>query len=312
MIRITRDDENLHALYRADVEPVATVKVGDQIAVETAHHLALYKRVLTEDDLIEVLPLDQVNPLTGPIAVEGAEPGDTVVLTIEDIEVGAHGDCPLIPGIGLMQEHLSAPYMRILKVRDGQIEFGAGLSIPVAPIIGDLGASPTEPVHTVYPGYHGGNLDDPNITTGATVYLPVSVPRGMMYLGDVHAAQGDTEWCGPLEVDAVVTLTVVDLIKRHRLGCVWTETATHWITYGTEKTLYDSLESAAIRLTRFVANGFGLSLEDAALLMSNVGNLRLCQAVKAPFNPVVRAEFPKAIDAAGRLSLHATTIEGGS
>jgi amidase len=303
MIRIERNDANLHATYRPDVEPIATVSVGDRVAVETAHHLALYKRVLTEDDLIVALPLDQINPLTGPIAVEGADPGDTVVLAIDEIEVASQGDCPLIPGIGLMQEFLSAPYMRILEVRDGRIDFGSGISIPVAPIVGDLGACPAEPVPTVYPGYHGGNLDDPNITIGAHVYLPVSVPGAMLYLGDVHAAQGDTEWCGPLEVDALVTLTVVDLVKQQGLDCLWTETATHWITYGTEETLYESLESAAIRLTRFVASGLGLSLEDAALLMSNVANLRLCQAVKAPFDPVVRAEFPKAIDSGGRLSL---------
>jgi len=303
MLRITRDDENIHTMYRADLPPVATAQVGDQLVVETAHHLATYKRVLTEDDLIEALPIEKVNPLTGPIAVTGARPGDTVVVRVDDVEVGDRGDCPLIPRIGLMQEHLRAPYMRILRVEDGQIQFGNGITIPVAPLIGDLGACPAEPIYTVHPGPHGGNLDDPNITTGARVYLPVAVDDAMIFLGDVHAAQGDTEWCGPLEVDATITLTIVDLIRGHNLDSPWTETATHWIAYGTEETLYESIEAAAIRLTRFLARGFGLSLEDAALLVSNVANLRLCQAVKAPFNPVVRAEFPKAIDSDSRLAL---------
>src|SRR5688572_665051 len=110
MLRITRDDGNIHTLYSSDLPPVATVRVGDQLVVETAHHLATYKRVLTEDDLIEALPIEKVNPLTGPIVVEGAHPGDAVVVRIDDVEVGDRGDCPLIPNIGLMQEHLRAPY----------------------------------------------------------------------------------------------------------------------------------------------------------------------------------------------------------
>src|SRR5262249_10151212 len=113
MLRITRDDGNIHTMYRADLPPLATVQVGDQLVGEPAHPPGTYKRVLTEDDLIEALPIEKVNPLTGPIAVDGARPGDTVVVRIDDVEVGDRGDCPLIPRIGLMQEHLHAPYMRI-------------------------------------------------------------------------------------------------------------------------------------------------------------------------------------------------------
>ena len=120
-----------------------------------------------------------------------------------------------------MQEFLSAPYMRILEVRDGRIDFGSGHLDPRRSLVGDLGACPVELVPTVHPGYHGGNLDDPNITIGAHVYLPVSVPGAMLYLGDVHATQGDTEWCGPLEVDALVTLRWW-MVKQQGLDCLWT------------------------------------------------------------------------------------------
>jgi acetamidase/formamidase len=102
-------------------------------------------------------------------------------------------------------------------------------------------------------------------------------------------------------MDAAITLTVVELIKGIRQETVWTETDTHWIVYGAEPELYDSIESAAIRMARFVSKGLDLSLEDAALLLSNVGHLRLCQACKGPFNSVVRAEFPKSIDRNGSL-----------
>jgi amidase len=300
---LTREDANLITRYEPAAMPVLTVSVGDRIRAETAHHLALYKRRLSETDLIESLPLDRVNPLTGPIAIEGAKPGDALVVRIEEIEVGDRGDCPLIPGIGLMQEHLRAPYMRIFEVRDGIVQFENGIRFPVAPVVGDLGTCPPEPAYTVHPGYHGGNLDDINIGRGATVYLPVHVDGALFALGDVHATQGDTEWCGPLEVDAVVTVTIVDLLEGRNLEGPWTETPTYWVTYGTEATLYDSLEVAAVRMTRFVAGGLGLSMEDAALLLSNVGHLRLCQAVKAPFNPVARAEFPKSVDVDDRLRL---------
>jgi acetamidase/formamidase len=102
-------------------------------------------------------------------------------------------------------------------------------------------------------------------------------------------------------MDATVTLTIVELIKRTGQENVWTETDSHWIVYGAEPTLYDSIESAALRMARAVSSGLDLSLEDTALLLSNVAHIRLCQACKGPFNPVVRSEFPKSIDRNGSL-----------
>jgi amidase len=303
MLRIGREDGNIHSKFDPSLPPLATVGVGDRLEVETAHHLAMYKRVLTEDDLLDSVSFDQINPLTGPIEIRGSVPGDTLVVRIESIEVGAQGDLPLIPHIGLMQEHLDAPYMRILEVRDGTIAFGDGIEIPVVPLVGAIGTCPTEPVYTIHGGDHGGNIDDPNLGPGATLYLPVFVPGAMLFLGDVHARQGDTEWAGTLEVDALVTITIVEVRKGHGLECVWAETADRWIVYASKPDLYDSIETAAERITRFAARGFGLRLEDAALLMGIVSELRICQSVRGPFAPVVRAELPKEIDPHRRLAL---------
>ena len=88
MLRISRSDANIHSRFDPAFDPVATVGPGQTLEVETAHHLALYKRELTEDDLLETLPFDLLNPLTGPIAIKGAEPGDTVVIQIDAIELG--------------------------------------------------------------------------------------------------------------------------------------------------------------------------------------------------------------------------------
>ena len=301
MLRIDRSDANIHSQFDPSLDAIATVEPGETFEVETAHHLALYKRELTEDDRLETLPFDLLNPLTGPIAIKGAQPGDTIVIQIDGIELGPRGDAPLISKGGLMQGHLRTPYMRIFEVKDGMVQFEGGITYPIAPMAGALGTTPATAIHTVHPGDHGGNLDDINVTTGTKMYFPVFVEGGMFCIGDVHASQGDSEWCGPLEMDATVTLTVLELIKGSRQEIVWTETATHWIVYGAEPELYDSIESAAIRMARVVSSGLDLSLEDAALLLSSVGHLRLCQACKGPFNSVVRAEFPKSIDRNGTL-----------
>jgi amidase len=301
LLRISRSDANIHSQFDPALDPVATVGPGQTLEVETAHHLALYKRELTEDDLLETLPFDLLNPLTGPIAIKGAQPGDTVVIQIDAIELGSRGDCPLISSGGLLQGHLRAPYMRIFEVKDRLVQFEGGIEFPIAPMAGALGMTPATPIHTVHPGDHGGNLDDINVAPGARLYFPVFVEGGMFCIGDVHASQGDSEWCGPLEMDATVTLTIVELVKGTEQETVWTETDNHWIVYGAEPTLYDSIESAAFRMARAVSSGLDLSLEDTALLLSNVSHIRLCQACKGPFNPVVRSEFPKSIDRNGRL-----------
>jgi amidase len=280
-----------------------TVEVGEQLVVHTLHHLARYKRHLTEDDLIAALPLDRVNPLTGPIGVRGAKPGDAVVLEIQEIVVGSQGDSPLIPNVGLMQEHLRAPYMRILEVVNEEVLFAEHIRFPVRPVLGDFGCCPTEPTLTVEPGVHGGNIDDINVTSGARIYLPVYIDEACIAIGDVHATQGDTEWCGPLEVDAKVTIRVVDLLRARNLESAWAETESLWVTYGISHDLYDAIEQAAYGMARFVSAGLDLSIEDAALLLSNVAHVRLCQSVKAPFPAVARAEFPKSVDRDGRLKL---------
>lgn len=301
MLRISRSRENIHSQFDPGLDAIATVEPGQTLEVETAHHLALYKRELTEEDLLETLPFDLLNPLTGPIAIKGAQPGDTVVIQIDGIELGARGDCPLISNGGLLQGHLRAPYMRIFEVQDGLVQFEGGIRFPIAPMAGALGMTPATPIHTVHPGDHGGNLDDINVAPGARLYFPIFVEGGMFCIGDVHASQGDSEWCGPLEMDATVTLTIVELVKKSGQESVWTETDSHWIVYGSEPTLYDSIESAAIRMARVVSSSLDLSLEDTALLLSNVAHIRLCQACKGPFNPVVRSEFPKSVDHNGSL-----------
>jgi amidase len=301
METLTRDTSNLHCEFRADRQPLATLGIGDRILVETAHAFALlYEHGMSMQQFTEALvTMDDAlaNPMTGPIAVEGAEPGDTLVIEIDSLEVTAEeGLCPILPEGGFLRQQVPGPLVRTVAIGGGVVRFAPGIEFPVKPNIGVIGVCPREPTLSLHPGEHGGNLDDPHITVGARLYLPVFVEGALLSCGDAHAAQGDSEWRAPSEVDAVVGITVVDLIKRARMESVWTETADRWIVYGTESGIGESLEVAASRMARFVSTGLDLSLGDTLVLLSNVADLRLCQAVGDWLPAVIRAEFPKALD----------------
>jgi amidase len=303
---VTRHPSHLHCEFRADQKPVATLGVGDRIVVETAHAFALiYEEGMSKEEFTAALvDMDdrRANPMTGPIAIEGAQAGDTLVVEIDSLEVTSElGLCPILTDGGFLREQVPGPHVGTVAIENGVLRFAGGIEYPVRPSIGVIGVCPAEPILSLHPGDHGGNLDDPHLTTGATLYLPVFVDGALLSCGDVHGAQGDTEWRAPSEVDSVVGIRVLDLIKGARMESVWTETSSHWIVYGTEAGLGESLEVAAGRMAGFVSTGFDLTLEDTLVLLSNVADIRLCQAVGEWLPAVARAEFPKAVDVDDRL-----------
>ena len=209
-------------------QPVATVSPGETFIVETAD--AFENRITSpDDDITQIITLPYVNPLTGPIYVEGAEKGDTLSVTIHSIEVTRdYGVSALIPEFGglcgtVFTRTLNPPLpprVMLHPIRAGEITFSEDLgiaAIPYEPFYGTIGTAPElEAISSLTPGFHGGNMDAADVCPGNTVHLPVNVPGGLLHIGDGHAAQGDAEVCGvATEIPTRGTLTV-DLIKgRH-------------------------------------------------------------------------------------------------
>ena len=196
-------------------EPIARAKDGDEFSFRT---LDCYSgQVCTEEDIVgESFNFSRTNPATGPLYVEGAMPGDVLVVDVLSVEVADKGAVTTIPNIGPLYDRC-VDRTRILPVKDGKTELG-GLSIPINPMIGVMGVAPAgEPIACGYAGKHGGNMDSKKLTAGSRVYLPVQVEGALLQMGDIHAVMGDCELCGTgLEIGGVITVRV-SVLKGRKL-----------------------------------------------------------------------------------------------
>jgi amidase len=299
---VLRDGPGTHCAFDPAIPAAVTVDPGESVRVETVHAFARLPEGPAFDDAVSRMDLRDGNPLSGPIAVRGAEPGDTVVVRIDAVRVDSPlGLSPVLAEVGVLKERIRPPHVGRLRIAEGAVELPGGLRSRLRPSLGVIGSTPAHPALSVHAGPHGGNLDDPRLTAGARVYLPVFVDGGGIALGDVHGIQGDGEWRAPIEVDATVDLTVERVIKGVRRAAPWTETADHWIVYGIAGSVWASLEAAAGLMVDFVAECCDIAPADALLALSSVGDLRLCSVPGEVYSAVVRAELPKACDPASRL-----------
>lgn len=210
MQRITREHVVPPGERYRRFEPAATVRSGETIVVETINHMTPV--VHGEADLHRHGTEGyQERRETGPIYVEGAEPGDMLAIRIESIEVV--GVPHALGGGPLARRYRQEPVL--LPVHGKRIELAKGLSVPLAPMVGDIYTTPLSP-HGLFHD-HGGNMDFAEIRPGNTLYLPVFRPGGLLVLGDVHAAMGDGEIFGEgAETASDVTVTIgIDREYRH-------------------------------------------------------------------------------------------------
>lgn len=244
------------------------------------------------------LDFTRVNPCTGPVWVDGAEPGDDLVVTILDITTASWGWTANIPGFGLLADDFPEPHLRISPVKDGLVTFASGPQIAARPMIGTIGvpAAAPGPTPLLVPTEAGGNMDIPQLGAGATLHLPVRVAGALLSAGDTHAVQGDGEVCGT-GVETSSTLHIrVDLVRG-------AATKTPWFTHhyrpaqidyvtttGIGPDLFAAARSATRRAVDLMART-GLDAVDAYLLLSLVGELRVSEIVDAP-NWVVTMHVP--------------------
>lgn len=235
----------------------------------------------------------KANPATGPIFIEGAEPGDILSAEILRIELGARGYTLVKPGFGVIADMVERPVARFAEVRDGAIDF-AGVRLPVRPMVGVIATAPDgDPVGTAYVGRHGGNIDCNLIAEGATVRLPVRVPGALFYIGDVHAVMGDGEVSGSgFEIAARITVRL-SLARGGATEWPWLETADTIATLASAPRFDDAAEAAVRAMIPLIMARHGVSETDAYMLASIRGDLRANQACRSPIDTSVRFEFPK-------------------
>lgn len=297
MIRIARDQ--LVYGFDAATPPVVTIRPGDTIAVET--YDTSTGRIHKPEDVpafVAVRDPKKVNPAGGPIYVEGAEPGDALAVTILGIELAPLGFARALKGAGVIQDGIREHGVVMVRVDGDDLIFGEKLRFPARKMVGVLGTAPPEgTIYTAHPGPQGSNIDMTIITTGATVYLPVHHPGGLLAIGDVHASMGDGEVCGTgVEINGEVTARV-ELLKGQAPERIWIETPEAWATTGQAESLDDAVRQAVDGMTAMLMERFGLDRTEAFLLVSARGDVRVGQCARiAGCDATAYVLFPKDVE----------------
>lgn len=286
----------------ATAPPVLRLKPGDRLETWTENALGDY---LNQPG--DTLPPDfRPNPNTGPFYIEGAEPGDTLVVKLikiepaKDFAVGIAG-----PGFGALTQTRYTPMLdepipeRIwfyqIDKQAGTVEFSAldsdfKVKLPLRPFLGCLAVAPgaAEARSTIVPGFFGGNLDTPEVRPGSTIYLPVNVPGALLYLGDGHAVQGEGEIAGTAaEVAMNVTLSV-NVIKGRSVTVPRLEDDTYLMAAGSYRPLEDAMRIASHELIQWIVEAYGLSPLDAYELLSVAMESNVSQLVDPNYTVLVK------------------------
>jgi len=288
-----------HLIYQMDKAnpPAARVRPGDVVVVDC--HDCFGGCIQTPDDDPHKLDHDRLNPATGPIYVEGAEPGDVLAVHLLRIELGEKGSAPLYPGeFGFLKDDPIEPFTKIAPIVNGLIVYRDDIHIPVHAMLGTLGVAPAgAPVSNLFMGDHGANMDHKDVCPGNTIYLPVFVPGALLALGDAHGVIGDGEAAAAgLEVESTVTLSV-DVLKGVSLSRPMIESPSEFMTCGWGMTMEEATACAMRDMVDFVQARFGMSRAEAYNLVGMVGDVRPGNAVCSP--GAVRYVMPKHIFCGG-------------
>lgn len=261
--------------FTRHLEPRCRITPGETITVESED--ALSGQIRQAGDRRDKAAMPWSNPVAGPIFVDGAEPGDELAVTIHRIE-SRDGQCATYTGAPKqLSEWLGAdvPHgAHVCPIRDGQIHWKQHVRIPYAPMLGCIGTASDWGVPSTGPaGPHGGNLDLVEVCPGSTVFLPVRVAGGYLFLGDAHAAMGHGELSATgLEMAAISTITV-DLVRHPKLSGVRISNPGFLMCVATHGTIERAIAEAYARLILWMESDFGWNRWDAYDLLTHVGRI---------------------------------------
>jgi acetamidase/formamidase len=316
MQRIPREQSRKYAFDWRD-QPLLRVRPGEVFEIETWDSSTGYFKSAADKAIPALRPgfdrsPPQANPIGGPVFVEGAQRGDTLAVTIEEIVVADYSWIAVGPRRGPLGEssrwpELSADYTtKIFRhtpglsgtTRDGTLHFSDKIAWPITPFVGTLGVAPDREVTTSLDGQGewGGNLDVRDVCPGNRILLPVLHPGALFYLGDVHASQGDTEFTSTAAETSAAVRVRLDLIKGKRVPWMRIEKPGSLVSVYAAKPLEAAVETATINLMDWLITEYGFTPTDAYCLVSTCPEFRInvyqmCKIGKLSF--VAGAEIPK-------------------
>ncbi len=291
--------------------PVLRVDSGDTIMIETMMHS--HNQVVPGRTIEEIKKMRTDHPgrgphtLTGPIYVNGAEPGDVLKVRLNKIVPRAYATNFNVPGMfGQFPKEYQDGQVKYLylDLERKVTEFLPGVFVPLKPFPGTLGVARKESgqYSSVPPGEYAGNMDIRDFVEGTTLYVPVHVSGALLWTGDSHAAQGN----GEVNLTALETAyrelnVTVEVVKNLKFDMPRIETPTSWITMGFDSDLNKALEIAMEQTAKFLAEQRKLPVDEAAKLMSRVSDCRVSQVVNIkkgihclnPKNPASREDMER-------------------
>ena len=279
--------DQTHNKFSRKIPPVLTVPSGSIIEVytEDASDEQFHVHSTVED--VNELDFEPIHPLTGPVYVEGAEPGDVLKVTLHKIELGNWGWTAIVPGFGFLSEEFTEPYLRTFELNkdDVSVPFTEKIKVPLKPFPGVMGVAPDtdEMLSTIPPRANGGNMDDPHIVEGTSVYFPVFVPGALFSIGDAHATQGMGEICGTAIEAPTRIIYELELIKGGRSirePEYETEDVYAVTAFGT--TIDEAAKKAAKYMVDYLQAEHDLDASDAYALCSLAGDLKIAEVVDVP------------------------------
>ena len=262
--------------FNKENAPCDTAKPGDMLLFRTLDCFS--NRIPDENTTMADLDYTYgfANPAAGPVYVEGAEPGDVLVVDVYDIQVADEGTIATDDHCGPLFETTGYRTKKI-QIKDGVADFN-GVKFPINPMIGVIGTAPDgEPVIDGFVGNHGGNMDNKHITKGARLYFPVRVPGALLQMGDVHATMGDGELCGTgIEIPAEI-IAKIQLVKGFELNWPVLETHDKWYVNACAPKYDEALMNAAKEMQRLIMRITGWDAEETYMYMSVQSDVEISQ-----------------------------------
>lgn len=252
-----------------------------------------------EEDVFWTTPdfsssLPRLDPASGPIKVKGAQPGDSVIINIEDIIIDNQGFVLIKPKFGIVDNMVEEPIAKIIQIKKNFLYFSDSINLKIEPMVGVIATTPIDKTpFTWMLGNWGGNIDNKRICKGSKVFLPVFLDGAMVCIGDVHARMGDGEATGTgVEINAKVKIKI-ELLKNYETGFPYIETDELMITTGVSSSYFQASRIAVEEMIKKLVELLGITKEDAYMLISIAGDIRLSQACSPLTDMSVRVEFPK-------------------
>lgn len=293
-----KSQDHYHYTIGPYSKPVLKIRPGDMVTIETLD--AFGGKIINEKTKpSKVLEFPNVNPLNGPIYVEGAEKGDALKVEIKSIKPRGsqpRGTTCLIPFFGgltgteknpTLQEPLPEIVHKV-NITETEVLWNDRIRFPYDPFIGTIGTSPElDSINSLTPDNHGGNMDLPDVRPGNTIYLPVRVQGARLFLGDCHATQGDGELCGvAIEFPTETTITI-DLVKGWAIQWPRIENDNFIMSVGSSRPMEEAARIAFRDLLAWMEDSFGFDRYDAYFILTQIARARLGNMVDPKYTIAV-------------------------